>query len=481
VAGGRWGSRLRTDSARTQLRVFVLVFSLALSLTVVAAVLLAQGLAVSTRTRAELDQVNVTTRQLREAYADEMTGAGGYVIGGDLTLRQRYTAGLASEAHLVSALRSDLADDPRASAALEQTLDAVGTWRTEVQQALEVRDDVGDPVDTGIWTRVLLGYDDVVDAQRALQHAVDSRETAQVSAVRGEQSSALYLLLASLALTALTLAVTVRRFSQQVMVPLVRLARDADVVAGGDLGHELRTGGVTELRVLGDSVAGMRDRLLEERSLAARRSLLIGQEDERRRLAMGIHDDSVQAVLAASLRLQRLRRQLREGDPDMVLLVQQVQTDLEEAINRLRRMIFELHPPTLDRDGLESAMRLYLGETLDPAGIGWTLRHDGKLPKDPVTTSLVYRLFREAALNVLRHSDADRVDVRLQASPEQVQIELTDDGVGFDPAVIGIPVPGHLGLLASRQLCEAAGGRWQVDSAPGRGTTVRFTVPLSVQ
>lgn len=295
-----------------------------------------------------------------------------------------------------------------------------------------------------------------------------------------EQRTALVLLLLSSALTTLTLAVAVRQGFRAVLAPLRRLADEASAVAAGDLDHDLDVGGAPELRAVAGAVRAMRDRLLHERSLAACRSLLIGQEDERRRLAMGIHDDSVQAVLAASLRLQRLRRQVPADDVETMTLVRQVQADLEEAIGRLRRMIFELHPPTLDRDGLEAAVRLYLRETFDPAGIAWSVETSGDLPEDPVTTSLVYRIFREAALNVLRHSAGRRVDVRLTVGDEEIGVEVTDDGVGFDLGRTGSPAPGHLGLLASRQLCEAAGGRWAVESAPGRGTVVRYRVPFAV-
>jgi signal transduction histidine kinase len=195
---------------------------------------------------------------------------------------------------------------------------------------------------------------------------------------------------------------------------------------------------------------------------------------------MGIHDDTVQSVLAASLRLQRLRRFLRGSGDDGVKLVEEVQQDLDEAISRLRRLIFELHPPTLDSEGLAAAMRLYLAETLEPEGVRWSLDVHGNVPKDPVTTALAYRLFREAVLNVVRHARASNVRVDLRCLDESLRVEVADDGVGFEPGDVEQPAPGHLGMLASRQLCEAAGGDWDVESAPGRGTRVRYAVPQSV-
>lgn len=471
--------RWRPASAQGELRLLVGVFAVTLTLTVLAAALVAEGIGDVTRTRRALDRVDHSVQSLREAYVAQMTGTSGYVIAGVPSMLERIEDGRAAEREELARLRLYLADHPAALTALDATEAVAKEWRQLASAQVGARGTAGS-TDPAAWAGVLGAFDRVVDAFDQLRGATRAREDVLVEEVRAEQRSALYLLLASLALTAGAVVLLVRRFSAVVVQPLARLAADAAAVAGGDVGRTLRVGGPSEIRQLGASVEAMRERLLRERSLAARRSLLIGQEEERRRLAMGIHDDSVQAVLAASLRLQRLRRQLRTSDPETVTLVRHVQADLEEAISRLRRMIFELHPPTLDRDGLEAAMRLYLAETFDPAGVTWSLERSGELPDDPVTTSLVYRLFREAALNVLRHSGAEHVDVRLEADAEEVRVEVVDDGVGFDPSAERVPVPGHLGLLASRQLCEAAGGQWTVDSAPGHGTTVRYAVPVGV-
>jgi two-component system, NarL family, sensor kinase len=195
---------------------------------------------------------------------------------------------------------------------------------------------------------------------------------------------------------------------------------------------------------------------------------------------MGIHDDTVQSVLAATLRLQRLRRHLRSGGSEGMDLVLEVQHDLDEATSRLRRLVFELHPPTLDREGVPAAMRLYLAETLDPEGIAWSVTTSGAEVEDHVTAVLVYRLFREAVLNCLRHAGATTVDVTVDVGDTDVVVTVTDDGVGFDPAEQSPARPGHLGLQGGRALSEGVGGGWEVDSAPGAGTRVRFRVPRAV-
>jgi signal transduction histidine kinase len=453
---GRW---LRPGSVRGQLRLIVVAMVLAITVNAVAALLLGLALDRSVEVRRETDRVDRSVRALFDAVVAE--GQGNALQ----QLRDR---------------RADGADDPEEAAALERVDAALRAWheRSEVVVAT-AEDDIDAAREIAADQVGQRLFQDVRDAVQDFADLVAARSTASLEEARSDWRRYLALLVAALAGSVVLTVYTARRLTTQLTRPLSHLVSDASRVSGGELQHPVAAEGPTELAAVGQAVEAMRTRLLHERSQAARRSLLTGQEDERRRLAMGIHDDSVQAVLAASLRLQRLRRHLLGADPDGVELVQEVQTDLEEAISRLRRMIFELHPPTLDREGLEAAMRLYLSETLDPAGVSWDLEPE-EVPADPVTDALVYRLFREAVLNVLRHADASSVRVTLAAADGDVRVEIEDDGVGFEPALHENPTPGHLGMLASRQLCEATGGRWEVDSAPGHGTRVRFQVPGSL-
>lgn len=104
-----------------------------------------------------------------------------------------------------------------------------------------------------------------------------------------------------------------------------------------------------------------------QRSLAARRALLEhlvrASEEERRRIASDIHDDSIQAITAAGIRLQLLRRELR--DPEQLDLLTALEETIERSISRLRHLLFELRPPALDREGLAAALRLYIDESRD--------------------------------------------------------------------------------------------------------------------
>src|SRR5690606_5726628 len=231
-------------------------------------------------------------------------------------------------------------------------------------------------------------------------------------------------------------------------------------------------------------IAGSRDVL--ERSVETLRAsdrehravledLVRAQEGERRRIAAGIHDDSLQVITAASLRLQQLRRRLR--DPDDLKTLSQVEETIRLAADRLRRLIFDFRPPALEEDGLETALRIIMDRLREEAGIEFRL--DSQLDRQPPLESrvVVYRIAQEALMNVRKHAHAGQVTVRLRTVDDGCLVEVADDGVGFAPQRAETRA-GHLGLSLMRDRAEIVGGWWRIDSTPGAGTVVEFWVPF---
>jgi signal transduction histidine kinase len=466
------------------LQLIMVAVVVAIGLNVAAAALLARDL----RSAAEqLDRdVYVVQRNVEQLYRSlvaQQNDVRAFTLTNDGAFLEDYASAQQAQEEVLNRLGSALADDPPSRAALGRVAAAAGAWQQQGAQpqidAAQRQDgSLNELLESGTPRRL---FAQLIDELDGLSSRVDARAAGVLDRARDTQRDTLWMLFATLIVTGALAGLSLRVLTNWVSRPMRLLVEDASSVASGDLHHEVHAGsGPSELREVAATVDAMRRRLLAERTTAARRSLLTGQEDERRRLAMGIHDDTVQSVLAASLRLQRLRRYLRGSGDEAVGLVEEVQQDLDEAISRLRRLIFELHPPTLDSEGLAAAMRLYLGETLRLQGVHWSLQVDGDVPQDPVTVALAYRLFREAVLNVVKHAHASTVRVDLASDADRLRVEIADDGVGFAPGDAQQPTPGHLGMLASRQLCEAAGGEWHVDSAPGLGTRVTYTVPQSV-
>jgi PAS domain S-box-containing protein len=210
------------------------------------------------------------------------------------------------------------------------------------------------------------------------------------------------------------------------------------------------------------------------RELLERQTMAV--EVERQRIAADIHDDSIQMLAAISVRMERLRgslsveRQLR--------LVADVEETLRLATNRLRILVFDLRPPELDvNGGLPYAIRQYLRTTSDETHLQFTVRGEAVPEMEPATQLILYRIAQEALINVSKHARALRVDVDVEQVDGGVRVRVRDDGIGFDPAHLGV-VPGHLGMTAMRKRAEFAGGWWRCESVAGEGSLIEFWLPL---
>ena len=214
-------------------------------------------------------------------------------------------------------------------------------------------------------------------------------------------------------------------------------------------------------------------RSLTERQVLLRRLVTAG-EKERQRIANDIHDDSVQAMTAAGIRLQLLRNEL--GETHHLRLLDDVERTIQLSIDRLRHLLFELRPPALDREGLSAALSMYLA--MLPSQTETTYHLNDELRRQPPEAAriILYRVAQEALTNVRKHSKAREVEVLLAYRDGGFLVRVTDDGVGFAPEQT-FSIPGHLGLVAIRERVELAGGSIRVESAPQTGTVIECWLP----
>ena len=213
----------------------------------------------------------------------------------------------------------------------------------------------------------------------------------------------------------------------------------------------------------------------ERRGLLSR--LVTAQEEERRRIALELHDDPVQKLAAVGMRLEVLGRSLA-GTPHEER-VRDASESVHLTIHRMRRLMFELRPATLDRAGLVAATRELL-DGMTEGGI--EVRLQSFLTCEPRMEDriLAYRIVQEALANIARHADATQVDVLMDERDDGLYIRITDDGRGFDVDTTAAE-DGHLGLTGMRERAEVAGGWWRVSSAPGDGTLVESWLPRRCQ
>ncbi|HXF71580.1 MAG TPA: PAS domain S-box protein [Actinomycetota bacterium] len=224
------------------------------------------------------------------------------------------------------------------------------------------------------------------------------------------------------------------------------------------------------------SVVDVTDRVRYERhrsELAA--EIVRVLEAERAAIAAGIHDDPIQKMTAVLLRLGALRQRLEGSDEAL----RKLEEDVRTAIDRLRHLIFDLHPAVLEREGLAAALRELIASMREDWGIRVELRDRLHVEPPPEVGILAYRVAKEALVNARKHARAGRVGVTLEDVDGGLRVVVEDDGVGFDPGAAARPRPGHLGLEAMRERVRLAGGRWEVHSRSGEGTRVEFVIPFS--
>jgi two-component system, NarL family, sensor kinase len=209
--------------------------------------------------------------------------------------------------------------------------------------------------------------------------------------------------------------------------------------------------------------------LAEQRGRLATQAL-VAEQRERRRLAELLHDESVQTLSVAR---QELVEHHRTGRADAF---ERARSAIDDTMAQLRGEIFELHPYVLDQAGLQAALAAMADRSAQRMGAEITVavdpeasgRHD----------ELLVVLARELLSNAAKHSGAAHVALTVAADSERIELDVTDDGRGFDPARREDSLlDGHIGLASSEQRVRSAGGELAVSSAPGRGTTVRATLP----
>jgi PAS domain S-box-containing protein len=199
------------------------------------------------------------------------------------------------------------------------------------------------------------------------------------------------------------------------------------------------------------------------------------QEEERRRIAADIHDDTIQVITAAALRLQQLRRRLT--DPKDLQVMDRLDETLKLSLSRLRQLIFDLRPSSLEHGSLATALKTLLDRMRAETGTRYKFEDqlEATLPVD--TMVLIYRTAQEALMNVRKHARATTVRVQLLGVEGGCLMRIVDDGVGYNPREVESR-PGHLGLILIHERAQMAGGWSRVESEPGTGTTVEFWVPL---
>jgi two-component system sensor histidine kinase UhpB len=226
---------------------------------------------------------------------------------------------------------------------------------------------------------------------------------------------------------------------------------------------------VEELDRLASSFRLMLHRIDQERKRSGR-LVIRAQEEERRRLARDLHDEVNQALTAILLRLEALSHASPEATDELLELKKLVNQAMAELLHLART----LRPTALDDHGLVPAIESQLRRFSAQTGVQAALRtHGDATSLDSDQEIVVYRVAQEALSNVAQHASARRVELGLSADKDGVELTIRDDGRGFDTRA----EHDSLGLSGMSERARLLGGRLEVDSAPGSGTSLTLQVP----
>lgn len=273
--------------------------------------------------------------------------------------------------------------------------------------------------------------------------------------------------------------------ARQVIQPLRQLGQEAALLAEDQPpGSSRSVGGIAEIRDLQRSLNSMAQRIRAAR-LALRRyigQITRAQEDERRRLARDLHDETIQELIALDQRIQMLGLDLQANGAPEAERADLIHHAAIDTIEGIRRLTHALRPIYLEDLGLVPAVGMLASDAQETTGIPVAFQHAGSECRlDPNSELAVYRIIQEALSNVGRHARASHVWIELDFGPGRLTCRVRDDGVGFRvPEHNGDLVTlGHFGLIGMRERAEGADASLSIVSAPGAGTTVEIHLPYS--
>lgn len=222
-----------------------------------------------------------------------------------------------------------------------------------------------------------------------------------------------------------------------------------------------------------------------ERKEAARgellRKILTAQEEERKRIARELHDETTQSLLGLLMKLEAAGKTPSEAssiDSDMLMDVKNLTV---ETLDNVRRIIHDLRPSVLDDLGLLSAIRWYAESRFGSVAIKARVELTGEdRSLAPEIETALFRVVQEAIANIVRHAEAHNAVISVELEDAAVRIEVEDDGKGFDVEAVRRQADKAvgLGLLGMEERIALLGGRFQIESNPGGGTRLVIEVPL---
>ena len=294
--------------------------------------------------------------------------------------------------------------------------------------------------------------------------------------------------------------------SRSIVKPVHELIDATHNIASGDMSRSIGFGGVDEIGMLSSSFEVMRVKLADsieklqhynvelenkviERTKEIKESqkkvenllkkVIATQEEERKRISRGLHDDTMQSLSAILMKLDMCKLDTGHDPGSKVDAVKEL---VISTLGSVRNLIQNLRPSILDDLGLEAAIRWLLEKHLGGKGIECFFNIIGTkgMRFSPYVEITLFRIIQEVIVNIARHAEAENVFVIFQIREKSISVDIEDDGRGFDvPSAFKQTEDGRgLGLLGMRERVNLLDGKMQIFSAPGEGSRITIDIPI---
>jgi two-component system sensor histidine kinase UhpB len=271
--------------------------------------------------------------------------------------------------------------------------------------------------------------------------------------------------------------------TRKIIQPINDLQYQAISFTHGDYNaSEEPVGGITEIQTLHETFIDM-----AEEVRAAQQTLKIflgmvttGQEEERKRLARELHDETLQSLIALNQRVMMIKRQAEQAEVKDAL--DEIETMIAQNMQELRRLTRALRPIYLEELGLVAAIEHLALETNEASNISVEFSKEGMEKRLPDHVEIaVFRISQEALSNIIRHSQATQTNMDIRFMPNEMVLTISDNGKGFNlPANLSeLSNNGHYGLLGIHERAELIGAKIEINSGSTQGTTITLSIPLT--
>ena len=238
-----------------------------------------------------------------------------------------------------------------------------------------------------------------------------------------------------------------------------------------------KAGGFTEQDIPVMSLFANQAAMAIEHARLQRQAEQLAVLAERQRLARELHDSVTQSLYSVTLYANAAALALAAGKQDVTAgYLQELQETAQEGMRDMRLLIFQLHPPVLEAEGLVAALQARLAAVEGRAGLQTEFRVEGERRLPITIEAELFWIAQEALNNVRKHAAARHVSVHLHFTAATVALEVLDDGVGFDPQAVPVERRGGLRTIAER--ASHIGGKLTYETEPGEGTRVLVEVTL---